>query len=175
MNASLTEQTPPSIHAAPTTARAVTVAVVGAARAAVERAVATEPELCITYAGFDDADIVVVDAAAVAEARAHTFAGRVIAYAPVDDDASAARALRSGADGFLAIGDGPDEIVAALRTVVAGGVWLSPARLRRLLGDVATRPVNTSHHGSDAVPPLSALERDVLRLLANGATQASIA
>jgi DNA-binding NarL/FixJ family response regulator len=84
-------------------------------------------------------------------------------------------ALRAGASGFL-LKDAPThEVVAAVRAVAAGDAVLSAAVTRRLLDQVARRlPAPVSRRPEDA-DPLTEREHEVLRMLANGLSNAEIA
>jgi DNA-binding NarL/FixJ family response regulator len=84
-------------------------------------------------------------------------------------------ALRAGASGFL-LKDAPvDELVRAVRTVAAGDAQLSPAVTKRLLDQVARRLPAAVARDSRALAELTEREREVLRLLAAGMSNAEIA
>jgi DNA-binding NarL/FixJ family response regulator len=84
-------------------------------------------------------------------------------------------ALRAGASGFL-LKDAPvDELVRAVRTVASGDAQLSPAVTRRLLEQVAHRLPTAVRRDSDSLTELTEREREVLRLLAVGMSNAEIA
>jgi DNA-binding NarL/FixJ family response regulator len=83
-------------------------------------------------------------------------------------------ALRAGASGFL-LKDAPvDELVAAVRAVAAGDAQLSPAVTKRLLDQVARRLPSPVARDDAALAELTDREREVLRLLAVGMTNAEI-
>jgi DNA-binding NarL/FixJ family response regulator len=83
-------------------------------------------------------------------------------------------ALRAGASGFL-LKDAPThEVVAAVRAVAAGDAVLSAAVTRQLLDQVARRlPAPVSRGPADI--DLTEREHEVLRMLANGLSNAEIA
>jgi DNA-binding NarL/FixJ family response regulator len=83
-------------------------------------------------------------------------------------------ALRAGASGFLLKDARPQELVGAVKAVAAGDAVLSAAVTRRLLDQVAHRlpaPVPPA----DGLDTLTEREREVLRLLAAGLSNAEIA
>jgi DNA-binding NarL/FixJ family response regulator len=107
---------------------------------------------------------------------------RVLAAAPatavlvvsmVDDDDSVFAALAAGARGYVLKGASAGEITAALRTVATGGAVFGAGIASRLLATTRTRSP------SPAPPPghddLTARERQVLDLLADGASNRQIA
>jgi DNA-binding NarL/FixJ family response regulator len=84
-------------------------------------------------------------------------------------------ALRSGASGFL-LKDAPvEELVRAVRTIAAGDAQLSPAVTKRLLDQVARRLPAAVSRESGALAALTDREREVLRLVAGGMSNAEIA
>jgi DNA-binding NarL/FixJ family response regulator/class 3 adenylate cyclase len=85
------------------------------------------------------------------------------------------RALRIGATGFLLKDTPPDRLLDAVRVAAAGEALIAPRITRRLIADFArvSRPVG------DGLPPqlaeLTAREVDVLKLVAQGLSNAEIA
>ena len=83
-------------------------------------------------------------------------------------------ALRAGASGFL-LKDAPvEDLLSAVRAVAAGDAQLSPAVTKRLLDQVARRLPAAVDHDEALLEELTARERDVLRLLAAGMSNAEI-
>lgn len=74
------------------------------------------------------------------------------------------RSLKAGAAGYLNKDSAPDELVKAIRKVVAGGRYLTPALAEALAVDVVTPSDRPPHH------KLSNREDEVFRLLAAGKT-----
>jgi DNA-binding NarL/FixJ family response regulator len=84
-------------------------------------------------------------------------------------------ALRAGASGFL-LKDAPvDELIRAVRSVAAGDAQLSPAVTRRLLDQVARRLPAAVERDTEGLAQLTEREREVLRLLSAGMSNAEIA
>ena len=84
-------------------------------------------------------------------------------------------ALRAGASGFL-LKDAPTaDVVAAVRAVAAGDAVLSPAITRQLLDQVGRRLPAAVSREPEELEQLTDREREVLRMLAAGLTNAEIA
>ncbi len=81
----------------------------------------------------------------------------------------AARALRAGASGYLTKESAPEELVKAIRRVVAGGRYLSAAAAEGLADYVAGGMLSKPHEA------LSDREFEVMRLLVRGRRVADIA
>jgi DNA-binding NarL/FixJ family response regulator len=84
-------------------------------------------------------------------------------------------ALRAGASGFL-LKDAPtEEVIAAVRAVATGDAVLSPTVTRQLLDQVARRLPAAVSRDPDAIESLTDREKEVLRMLAAGLSNAEIA
>jgi len=80
------------------------------------------------------------------------------------------QALRAGAAGYLLKDAATGELELALRSVMRGESWLSPAVSRQVVAGYVQRT------GSDAAPEvLTARQREVLRLVAGGKSTKEIA
>src|SRR5215470_3681926 len=85
-------------------------------------------------------------------------------------------ALRSGASGFLGKGARPDVLIEAIRTVARGDALLSPAATRGLIARyLEQREPTAGAPGSALVEMLTDREREVVRLIAEGMSNAEIA
>lgn len=98
---------------------------------------------------------------------------KVLVLTTFDLDEHAFAALRAGASGFL-LKDAPaEDVLAAIRTIIAGDAVIAPSTTRRLLDHIATDlPVAGQ---DDELAVLTERERDVMVQIARGATNAEIA
>ena len=83
-------------------------------------------------------------------------------------------AIRAGASGFLLKSAPPQQLVAGIRTVMAGESLLAPDITRRLLDRFVAHPPRPTGT-PPALAELSQRELDVLRLLADGRSNSGIA
>lgn len=99
---------------------------------------------------------------------------RVLVVSP-RDDAHAFPALRAGAAGLLPADVLPDELLAGIRMVAAGGAVIPPALTRRLVDAVRRqRPFGPSDQDA-RLQRLTTRERDVLVAIASGLSSAEMA
>jgi DNA-binding NarL/FixJ family response regulator len=96
---------------------------------------------------------------------------RILILTTFDLDEYVYEALSAGASGFVLKDDPPENLIAAVRTVAAGDALLSPAVTRRVIQRFTRLPRSTPPKQLD---DLTARERDVLRLMARGVSNAEI-
>ncbi|AWN26083.1 MULTISPECIES: response regulator transcription factor [unclassified Streptomyces] len=82
-------------------------------------------------------------------------------------------AIRSGASGFLVKDTEPEELLRAVRAVVAGDALLSPGVTRRLIAEFAARSKEPA--AADALSALTEREREVMALVGIGLSNEEIA
>lgn len=80
-------------------------------------------------------------------------------------------AVSLGADGYLLKNAGKEEILAAIREVMRGGCYFSPPVAREIVDQIR----DPSRKGGEPFTQLSAREREVLRLIAEGLSAKEIA
>jgi DNA-binding NarL/FixJ family response regulator len=98
----------------------------------------------------------------------------VLVLTTFDDDDTVAAALGAGAAGFI-LKDAPGEdIVRATTTIAEGGSWLDPQVTGRVL-DAYRRIAGSHQRNRAALDQLTQRERDVLRQVGLGATNAEVA
>jgi DNA-binding NarL/FixJ family response regulator len=98
---------------------------------------------------------------------------KVVVLTTFDEDEHVAAALRAGVSGFLLKVAPPEQLIEAVRTVAAGQGLLDPAvTLRVIAAFAATEPPAPPDPGLQQLTPR---EQDVLRLLAEGLSNAEIA
>jgi DNA-binding NarL/FixJ family response regulator len=102
-----------------------------------------------------------------ADARA-----RILVLTTFDLDEYVYAAIRAGASGFLLKDVEPAELVDAIRVVAAGNSLFGPAATERLVARFAQGPEPAAARVLD---DLSAREREILRLLATGLSNAELA
>jgi DNA-binding NarL/FixJ family response regulator len=99
---------------------------------------------------------------------------RVLVLTTFDVDEYVFAALRAGASGFLLKDATPEELLTAIRVVAAGEALLAPAATRHLVDAFVSRP-SLGRPDARLVDALTGREREVLRLVAQGLSNAEIA
>lgn len=97
---------------------------------------------------------------------------RVVGLSMHTDSRHVVEMLRAGASGYIPKDSGGAELVAAVRAAAAGRSYISPALMQPLVEDCI---VHTAPPGEGAWGRISAREREVLQLLAEGESVKEIA
>ncbi|HYY10542.1 MAG TPA: response regulator transcription factor [Kineosporiaceae bacterium] len=137
---------------------------------AVDAVLAAEPDVVLMDVRMPRVDGL-EGARRVLAARPQT---KVVILTTFDQDEHVAAALRAGVSGFLLKVSPPEQLVAAVRTVAGGGGLLDPAVTLRVIESFAGVPV-TPREQARLLDELTDREREVLRLVARGLSNAEIA
>jgi DNA-binding NarL/FixJ family response regulator len=98
---------------------------------------------------------------------------RVLILSMHESDDHFFRALQAGASGYLLKRAAPSELLMAVRTVASGETFLYPSVAAKLVADYLR--LTGSGHEKDAYASLTTREREILTLLAGGASNRAIA
>jgi DNA-binding NarL/FixJ family response regulator len=98
-------------------------------------------------------------------------AARVLMLTTFDLDEYVYEALTAGASGFVLKDDPAEQLIAAVRTVAAGDALLSPAVTKRVIKQFVRVP---RPEPPRELEELTAREREILRLIAAGLSNAEI-
>jgi len=94
---------------------------------------------------------------------------RILVLTMHSEQQYAVRALKAGASGYLTKESAPDQLVAAIRRIAAGGAFVSPETAEQLALDVNRAPGGPPH------TLLSDREYQVFELIVNGKSVSDIA
>ena len=98
---------------------------------------------------------------------------KVVILTTFDLDEYVFEAIRDGANGFLVKDTEPEELVRAVRAVVAGDALLSPRVTRRLISEFADRA--KAPQAGPGLDVLTDREREVVALVGEGSSNEEIA
>ncbi len=87
-----------------------------------------------------------------------------------EDEALLRAALKAGASGYILKGAAETELVAAIRTILRGDLYVDPSMLRKLLPESGARLATSTREPA----PLTPREAEVLRLIVQGYTNRQI-
>jgi DNA-binding NarL/FixJ family response regulator len=99
---------------------------------------------------------------------------RVVILTTFELDEYVFDALAAGASAFLLKAAPPEELIKAIRVVAAGDALLAPSVTKRLIEEFAKRPEPVARKSRE-LETLTEREREVLREVAKGLTNAEIA
>lgn len=95
-----------------------------------------------------------------------------LAHSMYDESAYAVRCLQAGARGYITKASEADDFIGAIRTVLAGDIYVSEAMQEQLISRSLGRAAAGS---SDPVESLTARELEIFRMTGEGLTAAQIA
>jgi DNA-binding NarL/FixJ family response regulator len=98
---------------------------------------------------------------------------RVVMLSMHGDQQYVFESLKAGATGYVLKGAAFQELLAAIRTVMGGRNYLSPPLAQLVMEDYVRRA--QGEHRKSELDKLSAREREVLQLIAEGKTSAEVA
>lgn len=152
------------------------IAVVGESsdgRAAIDDTNALQPDVVLMDVRLPRLDG--VQATRTITSSGDTAKPRVLVLTTFDLDEYIVEALRAGASGFLLKDLPASELVSAIRTVARGDAVVAPSVTRRLLDKFAARLPPVSSDTPAHLQNLTEREREVLKLVARGLSNAEIA
>jgi DNA-binding NarL/FixJ family response regulator len=138
---------------------------------AVTLAAELEPKIILM-----DVRMPVLDGATATErilAQAQPPRPRILILTTFDLDEYVYAALRAGASGFLLKDIPPERLIAAIHTVASGDMLFAPTVTRRLIEAYA--PATPQARSGPDLAGLTAREREVLRMVGTGHSNADIA
>ena len=135
---------------------------------AVEKAARFDPDVILMDIRMPELD----GLEATRRALAADTGARVLILTTFALDEYVYEALAAGASGFVLKDDPPEQLLAAIRTVADGDALLSPTITKRVIEQFTRMPRPTPPKEFDE---LTAREQDVLRLVADGLSNAEIA
>jgi DNA-binding NarL/FixJ family response regulator len=119
-------------------------------------------------------DIRMPDIDGIAATRQVASVTRVVILTTYELDEYVFDALAAGASAFLLKAAPPEDLIKAIRVVASGDALLAPSVTRRLIEEFAKRPEPATRKAKQ-LETLTDRERDVLREVAQGLTNAEIA
>ena len=96
---------------------------------------------------------------------------RALVHSMYEESLYADRCLRAGAMGYVNKETAPDEVIKAIREILAGRVYLSPTMTSTVLG----RTVSSAAPQADPMDTLTDRQLEVFRLLGDGLSAHQIA
>jgi len=101
--------------------------------------------------------------------------GRIIILTTFDNDDDVFEALRAGAIGYLLKDVASEVLFGAIHTAARGESFLQPAIASKVLAEFSRLPRPASGLSEELIVPLSRREKEILQLMATGASNKEIA
>ncbi|GAB2902357.1 response regulator transcription factor [Streptomyces mayteni] len=146
------------------------VAEAGEGRAAVDAALRHQVDVALLDISMPELD----GLAALEELRRRAPGVRAVMLTAFGAEPNVLRALQAGAAGFLLKNCTPQELVGAVFAAHRGDAYLSPPVTRLVLGRVAPEAARRRREAGELLARLTARESDVVRLVAEGLSNAEI-
>jgi DNA-binding NarL/FixJ family response regulator len=100
----------------------------------------------------------------------------ILVYSAFEESIFAERAMRAGADGYVMKNAPKEELVAAIRDILSGGIYVSrDVAMRAFKKSLETRPENPLSRALRAIENLSDREMHIFQLLGSGLGNRQIA
>lgn len=139
-------------------------------RAAVDNALRYQADVALIDIRMPELD----GLGAVEEIRRHMPALRIVMLTSFGVEQNVVRALQNNVAGFVLKNCTPEELIRAVRAAHAGEAYLSPEVTRFLLDMVTPGESQRRHDAAAKIGMLTARESEVLRLVAEGLSNADI-
>ncbi|WP_426120732.1 response regulator [Kocuria sp. LHG3120] len=140
---------------------------------ALELARAHRPDLVLMDARMPNVDGITATRQITTDSADPDHLTKVLVLTTFNDDEVVYGALRAGASGFLLKHAAPKDLITAVHTIAGGGSWIDPAVAGKVIAALAALPT-PGHGASHLLERLTAREREVLALLAQGLSSAEI-
>lgn len=146
---------------------------------------AADGRAAVELAEREDPDVVLMDISmpvlngleATLQIRKRIPHARILILSAYDNDEYVLQVVRSGANGYILKNTTADELYTAIRTVHSGRSYFSPSVSRVILDESHGNGQDGDGHALSKAPqsPLTAREREILQLIAEGETHAQVA
>lgn len=118
----------------------------------------------------------IMDGVTATQLICQTFPGtRILVFTTFDDAKYVTEALRVGAKGYLLKDTPLEELAEVIRSINRGYTQFSPGVLERILASAPVEPAQRIEEPPPGLSELSPREKQVLRLLAKGASSREVA
>jgi DNA-binding NarL/FixJ family response regulator len=142
----------------------------GSGAEAIERAAAVDLDVILLDMKLPDVDGLEV----LRRLKELVPASAVLVISMHDDPLLVRRAIEAGAAGYALKGISRQQLIAAVRAVCGGEAVLDPTLLRAIVSEAVRSASSRTSTPREDLGPLTRLELDVLRLIADGLTNAQI-